>query len=499
MNLLEKVNIIKIYLKNAKKSICHISKNIAVNIKKSILFAGRKCVFALKETKEVICHIGRIILYAFLITFDAICYAAKKTAVKTKDFVLFIGRKIAVIAVKIADVTVETAAKLKEVMHPVSRTDIFILAALLLVILTPIIINLFFKLEARIKQINLYISVKSEELFGKELMEKLIREFEEKNPEINLKFANNPVAAEPDVLFFSENDFGALVAGGALTELNSFTNYDSGSRQTAIPLVSFMDVLFYNIDILSAAGFNRPPKTRDEFINYAKTISRGDFGAAGYALSLSQKDRQALSRDIYSWIWASGGSLFSANDDGAVVLTKAAKNDLSFFDTLNKEGTLASDIFETTGDERLEAFIQGKTAMMIASTRVIPYLRAKMGDGKFGVTTIPVSEASGKYTISLSSVYAGISANSAYKEEAWSFLAFLASKSNVLCEKLNAVPGLVSNIIPGDYVKDDPFYSKAWDIFEASGITENLSDKPEAQEYENILLKELKPILENNK
>jgi multiple sugar transport system substrate-binding protein len=475
------------------------------NVKKSILFTGRVCVFALKETKEAICHIGRIILYAFLVIFDAVCYAAKKTAgfaekiaVKVKELILFIGRKITVIAVKIADVVQKAALKIKDAMHPVSRTDIFILAALLLVIITPIIINLFFKLNVKIRQVNLYVSVRSEELFGKELMEKLIREFEEKNPEINLKFAGNSSAAEPDVLFFSENDFGALAAGGSLMELNSFTNYDSGARQMAIPLVSFMDMLFYNIDILSAAGFSRPPKTRDEFINYAKTISRGDFQAAGYALSLSQKDRQALSRDVFSWIWASGGSLFSMNEDGAIVLTRAAKNDLSFFDTLNKEGTLAPNIFETTGDERLEAFVQGKTAMMIASTGVIPYLRAKMGDSKFGVTTIPVSAASGKYTISLSSIYAGISANSAYKEEAWNFLAFLASKSNVLCEKLNAVPGLVSNIIPGDYVKDDPFYSKAWDIFEASAVTESISAKPEAQEYENILLEELKPILEKN-
>jgi multiple sugar transport system substrate-binding protein len=503
MSLLEKVNIFKIYIKKVKKSICNICKIIAVKLKEFIHFIGRICVFAFKKIKEAIffigkniaviakiiavnikeavCHIGRIIIYAFLKTIDAICYVCKK---------------IAVLAKKIAGIAEKIAVKIKESMHPVSRTDIFILAALLIVILTPIIINLFFKMEAKSKQVNLYLSVSGEELFGKDLMETLIREFEEKNPDINLNFANAASAAEPDILFFNEGDYGAFIAANALTELNAFTEYDSGAKQMAIPLVSFMDMLFYNIDILSAAGFDHPPKTRDEFLTYARAVSRGDSGAAGFALSLSQRDRQALARDVFSWIWASGGSLFSADEEGVLVFNKDAVKELSFFGVLNKEGMLAPDVFETTGDERLEAFVQGKTAMIIAPTAVIPYLRAKMGDNAFGVTTIPVSGTGGKYTVGVSSVYVGISANTAYPESAWSFLSFLAGKSNLLCEKLNAVPGMVSNIIPGDYVRDDPFYSKAWEIFEASIVAESLPVKPEALEYENNFFEELKTFFE---
>jgi len=519
--------------KKIKEAVLYIGKNIAVIVK----------IIAV-NVKEAICHIGRIIIYALLKTFDAICFVCEKIAVIAKK----IAKKIAVIAVKIAkkiaDITIKVTKrivvitkkiakriaviakkiaeritviakiiadiakkiakkiavitkiiydKIKDSMHPVSKTDIFILAALLIVIITPIIINLFVKLEARSRLVNLYLSASGEELFGKDLMETLIREFEEKNPDIHLKFANTAsAAAEPDILFFNEGDYGTFIAANALTELNAFTEYDSGSKQMAIPLVSFMDMLFYNIDILSAAGFDHPPKTRDEFLNYARAVSRGDSGAAGYALSLSQKDRQALARDVFSWIWASGGSLFSADEDGVLVLTKVPAKELSFFGILNKEGLLAPGVFETTGEERLEAFAQGKTAMIIASTGVIPYLRAKMGDNAFGVTTIPVSGTGGKYTIGISSVYVGISANTAYPESAWSFLSFLASKSNLLCEKLNAVPGMVSNIIPGDYVKVDPFYSKAWEIFEASVVAESLSVKPEAHEYENDFLEELK-------
>jgi len=507
MSLLEKVNIFKIYIKKVKKSICNICKNIAVKIKEFIHFIGRICVFTFKKIKEAIffvgksiaviakiiawnvkeavCHIGRIILYALLRTIDAVCYSCKKTGAFTKKT-----------AKKTAAITGKAAGKLKDTMHPVSRADIFILAALLIVILTPIIINLVFKLEARSKLVNLYLSASGEELFGKDLMDTLVREFEEKYPDIILKFANNPSASEPDVLFFNEGDYGAFAAANSLMELNAFTEYDSGYKQMAIPLVSFTDMFFYNINILSAAGFDHPPKTRDEFLVYARAVSRGDSGAAGYALSLSEKDRRALARDVFSWIWASGGSLFAADEEGVLVFNKNAVKELSFLGALNKEGMLAPDIFETTGDERLEAFVQGKVAMIIASTGVIPYLREKMGDSAFGVTTIPVSGTGGKYTIGISSFYAGISANTAYPESAWSFISFLAGKSNLLCEKLNAVPGMVSNIVPGNYVRDDPFYSKAWEIFEASVIAESLSVKPEAPEYENNFLEELKIFFE---
>jgi len=462
------------YIKNVKKSICHIVKKFAIKLKEWMHFAGRICLFALKETKEAICHIGRIIIYALLKATDAVCYACKK--------IVFAAKKIAV--------------KIKDSMYPVSRADIFVIAALLIVIITPFIINLFFKLEVKSKQVSLYVSVNGEEIFGKELMETLMQEFEEKNPDIRLRFAYASSATEPDIIFFNEGDYAPLVAEEALTELNAFTNYDSGTRQMAIPLVSFINMLFYNIDILSAAGFDRPPKTRDEFLNYARTVSRRNSGAAGYALSLSQNDRQGLYRDVFSWIWASGDNFFSGEDE-APVFSRNINNAISFFGVLNREGLLAPDIFETTGEERLDSFAQGKIAMMIASTRAIPYLRVKMGDSAFGVTTIPVSGTGGKYAVSISSIYAGISANTANLEKAWSFLAFLASKSPLFCAKLNAVPGLISNIIPGDYVKDDIFYSKAWDIFEASGITESFSVKPEAREYENNFLEELKSFFES--
>jgi ABC-type glycerol-3-phosphate transport system substrate-binding protein len=386
---------------------------------------------------------------------------------------------------------------MKKSIYYINRIDIFIVIVLLILLITPLIVNLFSRAVVEPKQVNLYISVNSNDLFGKELMETLILEFEEQNPDIRLRAVNSASEAEPDILFFTEGDYNTLTAADALIELNSFTNYESGTRQMAIPLVSFMDMLFYNIDILSAAGFDHPPKTRDEFTAYARAVLRGKFNAAGYALSLSPNDHQALTRDIFSWIWAAGGNFLTGENDTPFI-TRAITSDISFFGLLNREGLLAPNIFKITGDQRLDEFILGKVAMVTASTREIPYLRAIMGDDAFGVTTIPTPGTGGKYSSSISSIYAGISAYTAYPDEAWSFLAFLAEKSSLLCSELKAVPGIISNIIPGDYVSDDPFYSKAWDIFESSVITEGFSGK-HGEEYEAVFLEELQLFFESNR
>jgi multiple sugar transport system substrate-binding protein len=152
-----------------------------------------------------------------------------------------------------------------------------------------------------------------------------------------------------------------------------------------------------------------------------------------------------------------------------------------------------------TGEQRLREFAQGRIVMMVASTKAIPFLRENMGDGAFGVTTIPSSGFGGKYNISLSGIYAGINVNSDYPGNAWAFVSFLSEKSPLFCEMLKAVPGMLSEVIPGDYVKNDPIYSKAWDIYESSGIVNGFLKNPKAEEYENAFFEEMQAFFRSTR
>jgi multiple sugar transport system substrate-binding protein len=390
--------------------------------------------------------------------------------------------------------------KIKKSIYSPERIDLFLIAALLILITAPFIINYYIKMDVEHKKINLSLSPYCEELFGKEMTEKLILDFNEVNPGIRVQlfFNTDEKNREPDIFIFDESEYKDLMSAGALARLNSYANFDTNTGQYAVPLVSFMNMLFYNIELLSSAGFDRPPKTREEFLLYAKTVSnRSNVRRAyvsGAAISLSADDIQALSRDVFSWIWAAGGDFFIGGNE-PVLNTRTAAGDLAFFRNLYNEGALAPGVFETTGEQRLEEFSRGRVSMIIDSTRVIPFLRERMGDDAFGITVIPVSGSAGKYNVSLSGIYAGVNARCAYPQGAWSFIEFISGQSQFLSETFKPIFGAVSGMFPNKYMTDDPFYSKARDIFESSGIVKGFSGNPKVREYENAFMEEFEIFL----
>jgi len=446
---------------------------------------------------------------------------------------------------KVVNIVNNSLNLLKKSICQLSKFDVFLLLVIIILILSPPFLKRVFKSETGPGQIYLSLSMLNGEFFSGDTTEKLIQEFNEKNPDIIIRLVTDDPTA--DILIFDELDADSLFTSGALAKLPAISpatlseNIPSelpaestGEKEylagLAIPLVSFMDLLFYNIEILTDAGFGHPPRSRDEFLAYARTVSRKNSSAGksitGTALSLCQNDKQAISRDIFSWIWAAGGNFFPGENSllhnssiqsssifvtplstPPVFNTRAMINDITFLGTLNREGLLAPEIFETSGKQRIEEFAQGQIAMMIASTQSIPYLRERMGDETFGITTIPHPGTGGRYNISVSSIYAGINSNfqnsdvsetlSLQMLAALRFLNFLAEKSSLFSVELNAVPGSVFNVIPGDYIRQDPFYSKAWDIFDASQIVQSFCGK--LSEYETAFLEELRVFFESNR
>jgi ABC-type glycerol-3-phosphate transport system substrate-binding protein len=155
---------------------------------------------------------------------------------------------------------------------------------------------------------------------------------------------------------------------------------------------------------------------------------------------------------VYSWIWASGA-------EGGTVAEEA----LGFLSRLSGENLLHPGSPEFDESEKLEAFINGHSAFMIAAVQDAEILRRRMGDS-FGFSSIPApGSQAGKPVFGVFGWSLGISGQSAYKEEAKIFAAFLAEQGAYLSEKLHAVPGNAAS--PSPAVQKDPFYSKAWDLY----------------------------------
>jgi ABC-type glycerol-3-phosphate transport system substrate-binding protein len=381
--------------------------------------------------------------------------------------------------------------KVKKSISDHDITDIFLIICVFVLIVSPLIFNAFTFISAKSRQNTVYLSSGYEEFFSKETMRKLIHDFEGQNPDLKIKVFYAPEEKGPkeaDILIFERGGFHDLIVVDTLT-----------------PLVSFMDVFFYNIELLQAAGFDRPPKTRAELVTFARAVSNSEdealADAHGFAMGLSPHDMRSLSREVFSWLWSAGNNFWS-EETGFVFNTRPIVRDITFLGSLFREDVLAPDSYEQTEAHKIDDFAQGKVAMMIASSRAIPVLREKMGDDKFGITTIPDSGQGGKYSIGLSGIYAGININCEKHESAMTFLSFLTQQIPLFCAELKAVPGDISDVFSSDYkdyMKDDPFYTKAWAIFEASQIIYGFFELLGREEYESIIYEELKSYFDEIK
>ena len=344
----------------------------------------------------------------------------------------------------------------------------FFLFVAAIIVLALIVVNQTCRTVNKSRHIDISISPQSINLFGRDTINGLIREFEEQNPGLQIQIAAQDTLAVADIIFFDDGEFSGLIN-------DSYIHTET--------LVSFMDVFIYNIDILKAANCDRPPKTRAEFLTAARAIAESNTMSEqepvfAFALGLSQSDPAALRRDFYPWVWVEGGNIHSAGT------SKQVTDIISFFGLLHREGLLAPGTFEKNSAQRLDEFAKGKIAMMTASMRDIAFLRR--GGINFDITQIPAS-VHGKNRLGLSSIYAGIGNDCALPDEASVFLAFIVEKSHILAEALGAVPGSFPNVLSGEYIANDPLYSKAWDIFQMADIVE---PEPFLQEEINRVIRE---------
>jgi multiple sugar transport system substrate-binding protein len=390
---------------------------------------------------------------------------------------------------------------LSSVRLPGRRIDLLLLTVLIVVIAL-VVLSRFTGKPGLSRHIVISVSPQFEDMFGKDLANALIRDFEEQRPDLRITKAEEG----GDILFFDDSEFNRLRSGLKLLSLNPYLavntrngtieqnvpeqNVREQDAQWALPLMSFMDLLFYNIDILQAANFDRPPKTRAEFLAAARAVANTGAGQnAVYSFALDLADPQWDRRNIYPWIWAAGGEIYSgvtANDSPA--LSRIAIDTIAFLGQLYREGLLSPG--RETGARRLEEFAQGKIAMIVGSARDIVFLQRNTNNINFGVTAIP-GTTQGKNRMGLFRIYTGISAYCALPDEAWAFLSFIAGKSQILAEALAAIPGSLPAAFPGEYIVKDPLYTKAWDIFEAAEIVDYRSDDPPEGETERLIREKL--------
>jgi multiple sugar transport system substrate-binding protein len=202
----------------------------------------------------------------------------------------------------------------------------------------------------------------------------------------------------------------------------------------ALPVSVDTMALYYNKDLLNAAGVARPPATWDEFQQAVQKITRvtrfGTILQSAAALGTAANINRAP--DIVQMLMLQSGLDIkgATTSDQVKISDDIGQRALTFYtDFANK----AKQVFtwDLQQDYSLDAFAAGKTAMMINYSYHIPTIQAKNPRLQFNIAPVP-QIADSKVPVTFASYWPfAVSTTSKNPRVAWQFIRFLTSSQAV--------------------------------------------------------------------
>lgn len=242
-------------------------------------------------------------------------------------------------------------------------------------------------------------------------------------------------------------DLAPLVEGELLQPINglmdnwneilpesALTPFNVDDQQYAIPTKqTFVDIVYYNKDMLASVGYDAFPTTYADFIELVKKLKAADLTP----ISLGNKEQWPLQSSILSII----GDRFTGSDFLEKVKNGEAKftdpefvSAIAVIDELSKLDAFNTDANNMDSVQSQDYLIQGKAAMHISSSTVDGRVRINNEEGdKFGIALFPsVEGGKGEPAKSAGVVQYGIAINSKLDERkkaaAEEFMKFFVSE-----------------------------------------------------------------------
>ena len=192
----------------------------------------------------------------------------------------------------------------------------------------------------------------------------------------------------PDLVILDNPDHAAYAAMGIFADITGkfdVSNYYEGpvnsctldGKLYGVPFGSNDLVLFYNEDMLNAAGCE-VPTTWDELLEAAKATTTDT--VSGFAHCALQNEEGTF--NFLPWVWSTGATSYEINTEGGI---KA----LTFEKELVDSGAMTKEAINWTQGDTMHQFIAGNLAMMINGTWQIPTMREEVPDLNWNVAPIP--------------------------------------------------------------------------------------------------------------
>jgi len=137
-----------------------------------------------------------------------------------------------------------------------------------------------------------------------------------------------------------------------------------GNKVYSMAFMRSMEVMYYNIDMLKAAGFNNPPQTWTDFMNICAAVSNPP---NTYCYEMNTDASR-----FANWVFSRGGNLLSPDGKTVAFGGQAGLESLQFIQEMFSKNyaTVIGKAFQDQTD-----FALGKLAFTMGSTAGLPYYK----------------------------------------------------------------------------------------------------------------------------
>ena len=238
-------------------------------------------------------------------------------------------------------------------------------------------------------------------------------------------------AAElPDIVIIDNPDHASYSAMGIFADITDklanwpdLKQYFEGplnscrlnGRLYGIPFGSNTLALYYNVDMLKAAGV-KPPRNWNELKSVSLKLTKGT--VHGFAISSLQNEEGTFG--FLCFLWGSGNTSFQINNANGI-------RALTLMHDLVASGAMPKEALNWTQGDVMNQFISGNLAMMVNGPWQIPTMRQQAPNLNWNVALLPVgnkpaSDLGGEN-------FAVVKGNNV--DEAVTFLKFVASPAEM--------------------------------------------------------------------
>ncbi|MBA7528890.1 Maltodextrin-binding protein MdxE [subsurface metagenome] len=301
------------------------------------------------------------------------------------------------------------------------------------------------------------------------VLEEMKKDFEENNPDIEIVFervtygdkemiftTQSEARAAADHVHFSYRPIQNFAEQGYLLDLTPFIEKEGpdfldeflpsplamgtiDGRIYALPDNFDPMVLIYNARLFEEAGLDpdRPPRTRTEFLEYAKKLTRdtnGDGRIDQWGFALMGARQEGLFMRFNPWFWGSGAQYLTEDNKSSALNTPEALDGVRFYTELHtKHGVVPPAPIETGAQEARIQMANRQVAMMVGfapTPNILKNLNPEMDVYK-ELKMAPIPSGDIKATAAWIS-FRVISTHTKHPEEAWRLYKYVHSFENQL-------------------------------------------------------------------